>query len=355
VHRRRFIGTLAGGGIFTAFGDLACGANKEASFPDAGVAAEPLLVADPHAHPYELFVSQSYDSATPTIKIMKEVGMTLCSFAAVGDRVRYPGRHGMPFNDTQEQLRNMRRLEDDGELRLVLKFTDIQSVISSGKVLGGLMAIEGGDALEGKLQNLEAFHDYGVRLMTVMHDHDNEIGYNQRSASDGPLTSFGIQVIERMNKLGMVVDVAHAKTGTLKGIAQVCAGPLIDSHTSLLHPGEGRSGMRRLRTWDEMEVIAKTGGIVCTWPLAYVGSHSQRTTLEDWAREVVQMKTRLGIEHCGLGTDGGGGLPRLVKGWDSIASLPKLMEAMKVAGLSNRDIAAFAGGNLVRILARCLA
>lgn len=54
------------------------------------------------------------------------------------------------------------------------------------------MAIEGGDALEGRLENLDAFHDDGVRLLTLVHDRDNELGYNQRSGNDGPLSRFGI-------------------------------------------------------------------------------------------------------------------------------------------------------------------
>ena len=217
------------------------------------------------------------------------------------------------------------------------------------------MAIEGGDALEGKLTNLDAFHQEGVRLMTVVHDRDNEIGCNQRSGTDGSLTPFGVQVIERMNELGMVVDVAHTKTATLKGIAEVCAVPLVDSHTSPFLPGAERSGPRRLRTWPEMELVAKSGGVVCTWPLAYSGKNSERTTLRHWAEEIVHMKARLGIEHCGLGTDGGGGLPRFISGWESIASLPELISALRQAGLSEDDIAAFVGGNFLRVLGACLA
>jgi microsomal dipeptidase-like Zn-dependent dipeptidase len=69
----------------------------------------------------------------------------------------------------------------------------------------------------------------------------------------------------------------------------------------------------------------------------------------------VLMKSRLGIEHCGLGTDGGGGLPRLIKGWDSIASLPQLIVAMRDVGLTQDDIAAYVGGNFLRVLGKCLA
>jgi membrane dipeptidase len=162
-------------------------------------------------------------------------------------------------------------------------------------------------------------------------------------------------VVERMNAKGILVDVAHAKTATLKGIVEVSAAPVVDSHTSPLPPDTDPSRPTRLRTWAEMEMVAKTGGIVCTWPLAYSGGKHPRTTLRHWAEEILQVKTRLGMEHCGLGTDSGGNLPRTIAGWDSIASLPKLIGAMREVGLSQEDIAAYTGGNLLRILARCMA
>ena len=52
-----------------------------------------------------------------------------------------------------------------------------------------------------------------------------------------------------------------------------------------------------------LETIAKTEGIVCTWP---IGTSAHRSTFMDWALEILQMKKRLGMEHVGLGTDGGG-------------------------------------------------
>ena len=103
-----------------------------------------------------------------------------------------------------------------------------------------------------------------------------------------------------------------------------------------------------------MELVAETGGIICTWPLAYAGGNYPRTTLLDWAHEIVKMKRRLGIEHVGLGTDGGGNLPRKVKGWESILSLPKLIMAMEEVGLSQNEIAAYTGENFLRILNQCV-
>lgn len=313
-----------------------------------------LLLADAHAHPIAIEGRRSYDPSTPSPAMMRRGGLALSAFAAIGDLAFHPRRGGTPFADTRQQLAQALRLEAGGEVRFVRSGAEVAALRPGQAVMGGLLAIEGGDALEGRIENLDAFHADGVRMLTLVHDRDNEIGGNQRSSADGPLTSFGRQVIERMNERGMLIDVAHAKGQTLRGIVEASAVPLVDSHTSLLVEGEDGSGLRRLRTWSEMELVARGGGLVCTWPFAYRGNRSQRTTLREWAAEVVRMKSRLGIEHCALGTDGGGGLPRMVDGWSSIDSLPALLAELRAAGLSTDDVAAFAGGNFLRVLSRSL-
>jgi microsomal dipeptidase-like Zn-dependent dipeptidase len=348
LDRRNFLIRVGTAGLASSIATLGYGSEQGAAENVAGP-----LIADPHAHPFQFFGSRSTDRTTPTLELLQDANVALCAFAAVGDMTYQRGRIGMPFSDTVRQLEQVRHLEEKGQLGLVRKATDVLT-LSAHKACHGLMAIEGADALEGQLKNLDSFYAYGVRQITLLHERNNELGFNQRSREDGPLTRFGIETVERMNSLGMVVDVAHASTETLKSIAATTTQPLVDSHTSPFLPGEEGTGSRRLRTWQEMEWVAKTGGVVCTWPFAYVGKSSERTTLRHWAEEISMMKSRLGIEHCGLGTDGGGGLPRVVDGWKSIASLPRLMDAMRGVGLSQSDVAAIVGGNFLRVLSKCL-
>jgi microsomal dipeptidase-like Zn-dependent dipeptidase len=74
----------------------------------------------------------------------------------------------------------------------------------------------------------------------------------------------------------------------------------------------------------------ETGGVVCTWPLGWFADiNNHRTSFLDWANETLEVARHIGIEHVGLGTDGGGGLPELIEGYGSILDLPKLVEAME--------------------------
>lgn len=77
-------------------------------------------------------------------------------------------------------------------------------------------------------------------------------------------------------------------------------------------------------------------------------------TVDDWAAEIDYLMTRLGPDHVGLGTDGGGRLPGLVDGYINIKHLSNLAYAMADRGLSPADIHAYMGGNILRVLSQVL-
>jgi membrane dipeptidase len=309
---------------------------------------------DAHAHPYSLnsypyIVGRiKHSGSASTVERMKEAGLVASVFAAVGDRFGSDDPSKNLFEDTVEQINRIRHFEDRKMVRLIKNKSDLNFSGNNGELFGAIMAIEGGDAIGNDLQNINKFHDFGVRLITILHKHDNMIGFNQESKSDGPISSFGIKVIERMSELGILIDVAHSAPKTLKSISEVCHLPLLDSHTAPFPEGEENNFPNRARSWEEMELIAKSGGLICTMPIGYTLGHYSRMTLTSWANEIALMKNRLGIEHVGLGTDSGG-LPKVVNRWKSVSSLPSLLNELKAIGLSTDDLIAFAGGNFLRI------
>jgi microsomal dipeptidase-like Zn-dependent dipeptidase len=296
-------------------------------------------IVDAHAHMF----------TRPDVKEWLETGMAASAFAAVGDRIYLARRKiGTPRQDTLDQLDSIRGLAKAGFVKPVLRTADIPESLSEGQVPGAILSIEGGDALEGKVEAVAGFYDLGVRIITIVHYVVNELGDIMTAPPrHNGLTRAGISVVEKMQSLGMVVDVAHAHTETLKHVVAITGKPVIDSHTSLCRD-DGRCG--RSRTWKEMELVAGTGGLVGTWPLSYGG----RKTFRDWAREILEMKQRLGVAHIGLGTDDGGKLPRMVSGYRDTRDLGHLIKAMEEVDLSRDDISAFLGGNLVRVLRECI-
>ena len=348
MRRRDFIlGSLAGG-LAWRFGRDILFASDDLPRGDREIMLG-LRPWDAHAHPHSFF-SDRPDATTPTLAMMKEASLAVCVFSAVGDRIynlRGGARGGKPKFDTAGQLDRVKGWAKDGDISLIKKKADLDNLQT--EQLEAIVGIEGGDALEGNLENLDYFYvEYSVRMITLMHDRTNEIGGHQRAAlNDSGLTPFGRKLVEGMNQRGIIIDVAHAGSNTLKDISALSAKPVVDSHTS---PSPREEPLGRFRSWPEMEQVAKTGGLICTWPLAYPG----RRTLDDWAKEIVTMKTRLGMDHVGLGTDGGGRLPKTVEGYRNILDLPKLVRAMAEEGLSRTEIQAYLGGNLERVVRACL-
>jgi membrane dipeptidase len=359
MNRRQFLRCSAFCGLSVSLESFS---HVAQSFP-AAKNDQPLLkglqIIDAHAHPDRYVYNSRPMDNTSTLRAIRKLGMVASCFAAVGDSVFLnQGRvGGTEYHSTKTQLEWwLKGIVKSGKVKLVLRASDIPAVLDAESPPGAILAVEGGDALRGDPDNVNEFYRLGVRIITLIHYRNNELGDTMRmwrNLSPGPprkgLTPAGRKVVERMQDLGIVVDVSHAHAATLKQIAEMSSRPLVDSHTnpcSVEDPVQcGRS-----RTWKEMEWIAKTDGVVCTWPLAYTRGATTRTTFSDWAKEILEMKNRLGIEHVGLGTDGGGDLPGLIEGYRDIGDLLKLVSAMQEVGLSQNEIAAFMGGNFHRVL-----
>ena len=78
-----------------------------------------------------------------------------------------------------------------------------------------------------------------------------------------------------------------------------------------------------------------------------------RKTFSDWAKEILEMKKRLGMDHVGLGTDGGGGVI-CIDGYHDVRDLVHLVVAMREVGLSDEDIKSYMGENFHRLLQQCI-
>jgi microsomal dipeptidase-like Zn-dependent dipeptidase len=354
MKRREFLKNCIAIGASLALGNTMGYANPLVNRKRNGFPPGTLLI-DPHAHPDIFPCTPSYCDQTSTLEKVTELQMNASSFAGVGDR--RTGPTPVPFDELLTQLDIVRNFEEEGKVTIVRGPSDLPRYINPRTfVPGALLAVEGATSIGTDVDKVDALYDYGVRLITPMHYMVNDIGDIMTAAEvNGGLTATGQEIVERMMALGIIVDVAHAHINTLQGIveiAQINGVPIIDSHTSLTLR-ENPYGTTRLRTWEEMEMVAQTDGIVCTWPLAWRAGEYHRTSFLDWASENLAIAQRIGIEHIGLGTDGGGGLPDLIEGYRSILDLPKLGRAMDAVGFREREIAAYMGGNLFRVIRQC--
>lgn len=353
---------------------LTLGTKKShAAFPwlRKGILPPGMFVVDAHAHPDQFYDPYPHDPVpdlSSSLEKITTLGMRGSNFAAVGDHQTDDGQGAaFPWSYVMGQIKHVNDLEIGGSVKIVRSRDDVRRYLyQKGSIPAAILSLEGaspmgivGAAAPGIDDGMNELFEKGVRMITVMHRGDNQFGTNMSyQGTDGTgLTPLGQRLVEGMISRGMVIDGAHAYSKTIKdmaNIARINGFPIIDSHTSL-SPQSQPNGSR-LRTWKEMEIIVRTGGIICTWPLQWESTELgvRRLTIRDWARENFEIKKRFGAAHIALGTDGGGQLPDMVDGYTSILDLPKLIAAMYRAGFEKWEIELYMGGNFRRVLEACL-
>lgn len=234
-------------------------------------------------------------------------------------------------------------------LRLIRTRADLQAVLAARadgqRVLGALLGSEGGHPLEGDLANLDVLYDAGFRLMGLTHFFDNELGgsLHGEGGSGAGLSDFGRQVVEAMNRRGMVIDLAHASPQVVRDVLAIPGARPILSHTGI----HGHCASDRNLDDDLVRQIAAKGGLVGIgfWSDVVCGG-----TPADIAGAITAAIALVGEDHVALGSDydGSVGVP-----FDA-AQLPALTQALLDTGLSEPVIAKVMGGNMMRYLAETL-
>ena len=355
MNRRQFLRSSATWGASLALGNIISSCAQAPIKPQIDQ-LKGIRIIDAHSHPDQFHTNRrALLDETSTLDAIKAIRMAASPFSAVGDSSRPYGAFLPYYQSVKVQLERVKDLVKSGKVKLVLKAGDVPRGFEPDFTPGAILAIEGGDPLEGIPERVNEFYQLGVRMITLVHYRNNELGdimakYRNPApcpARDG-LTQAGRKVVGRMQELGMVVDVAHAHPLTLKQVVEITSKPLLDSHTSPCSE-EDPSKCRRYRTWKDMELVAKTGGLICTWPMKRLA----RKTFLDWAKEILEMKKRLGMNHVGLGTDGGGGV-HCLDGYRDVRDLVRLVAAMQEVGLAQEDIKSYMGENFYRVLRQCL-
>lgn len=283
---------------------------------------------------------------------MQAANVRCAFFAAVGDGVvirRGPGgirnyrdpQPGELHRNTIGQLERVRARAAEGKVRLVLRRGDLATLGTETRT-AALMAIEGGDPLDGRPERVREFHDLGVRSIQLVHYRINELGDIQTEPRrHGGLTDAGAAVVREMNRLGMVVDGAHAPTETLRGIVDASRTPIIVSHTG---PAAVRSGVRRHLADDAMRAVAARGGVVAIWPLV----PSRPATLDQFLKELRHVQKTIGIDHVGFATDMTGMANQTaVLTYTEFAAVPA---ALLAAGFAEDEARRILGANVLRVM-----
>jgi len=174
-----------------------------------------------------------------------------------------------------------------------------------------------------------------------VHYRVNELGDIQTEApAHGGLTSFGRSVVRELNRLGIVVDVAHATQAVVAGVIETTTQPIILSHSNI----QDASGWARFISADHARLVAKTGGIIGAMPIIF---GRRGDDVGGYVRYISRLVDVVGIDHVAVGTDMDGIGPSAI--FTSYARWPSLAAALLDHGYAREDVAKVLGGNAQRV------
>lgn len=210
------------------------------------------------------------------------------------------------------------------------------------------IGIENGYGIGKDITNLKKYKDRGVNYITLTHTVDNDIcDASSRSKNEwGGLSPFGYEVIQQMNRLGIIVDISHVHENTFWDVIKETKVPIIASHSSV----RALCDHDRNLNDKQLKALAENGGVIqlCPVDIFVVKGGKNNATLDQFMDHIDYVVKLIGIDHVGIGTDfdGGGGVAGLRGANDVINITMKLIER----GYSDEDIAKIWGGNFLRVL-----
>ncbi|MHB8344853.1 MAG: dipeptidase [Ferrimicrobium sp.] len=317
---------------------------------------------DLHAHPGRCFLAgidlddplgillstASWDASVAEII---HAGMAAVAFATVAD-LRVLGfsedgelrevrsfDKGEAYTDHRRQLEGLRELAKLNRLPIVHSADDIIAAHEAG-VAALFLTCEGADFVEDRLERLLESHTAGVRSITIMHYRRNHFGDLQTEESiHGGLTGAGRELVHEMNRVGLLIDVAHASFATTMGVLEESSAPVVLSHSHL--EGKGRDHPRLIRR-EHAVAVAAQGGVVGAWP---AGVSSE--TFEDFVDEIVRLVDAIGVEHVAIGTDMDANYRPVMNQYAQFGSIG---QSLAKRGLSAAELDQVLGDNAVSLI-----
>jgi len=264
---------------------------------------------------------------------------------------------------------------------LVTSVAELQATVAAGKV-GVIMEFENTLPLDGDLHMVDIFYRLGLRVMQLTYNERNLVADGCTERTDAGLSDFGLQVIERMNRLGILVSLSHTGKHSCMEALEASSAPCVYSHSNPLafcnHP--------RNIDDEQIRAVARKGGLVGICAIGMFlrlnSTAANPSTVEDYLDCVDHVARLAGVEHVGLGLDlidneeefSRQGVmswrnfppersnrifkPQFIppadvwhtaRGLEKISDMPNVTAGLLRRGYSKSDIALIMGGNWLRV------
>lgn len=246
------------------------------------------------------------------------------------------------------QAKQLEALEKaSGQFRLIKTTADLEDYLAqrqdNKKITAGLLGLEGAQALEGKLENVDALYKAGFRTVGLAHFFDNEVSGSVHGLRQQGLTPLGKQVLQRLEELNMTVDLAHASPQTIDEVLQRTKRPVLVSHTGV----QGTCDNVRNLSDRNLQKIAQTGGIIGIgfWETAVCGENADAIV-----NAIRYTRDLVGVDHVALGSDFDGAVQMPF----DASEMVQLTDALKKNGFPESEIKQIMGLNIIHFLQKTL-
>ena len=250
-----------------------------------------------------------------------------------------------PFERSMWHATRLERAADSAPdtIRLIRTPQDIDAVLAErGEAtapVGGMFSVEGLHNLEGDGANLQRLHDQGLRMAGLVHFFDNALAGSMHGEAKGGLTALGREMVQEMEQLGIIVDIAHCSHECVAEVLAMARRPVVSSHGGV----QATCGINRNLTDAEIRGVAATGGVI---GVGYFEGAVCGTSPADIVAAMRHITNLVGVEYVALGSDFDGSVE---VGFDT-SQLVQVTQALLDDGFSEDDIRAIMGLNALRVL-----
>lgn len=237
-------------------------------------------------------------------------------------------------------------IESNPGFELVTQKGQIQRLKTEGKT-GAILALEGFEAIGPDLRFLDLYYQLGLRMASLTHNRRNLFADGpQVGVNTGGLTVLGRQAVQRMNQIGIILDLVHTNEACFWEALELSQAPVVVSHLSPYafqrwRGEDPQPGYNRQLDRPALEALARKGSVIG----AIFFGHR---TVPEVADNVLTLLELAGEDHVGLGSDLYG-LDYAPSGLETIDRLPALTEELLKRGLSDTVILKILGGNMLRL------
>lgn len=267
-------------------------------------------------------------------------------FALYFDLEKYKNN---PYNRFEEMLNKfMEQINQHSDyISLTKNYNDIIKNEGENKI-SAILSIEEGGVLNGKIENLYKVYEKGVRLITLTWNYENEIGYPHSDKNNLGLKPFGIEVVEKMNELGMIIDVSHINDCGFYEVSKISKKPFVASHSN----SRSITNHSRNLTDDMIRVLGNSGGITGINFCKFFLGNKPISNIDDMISHIKHIANIGGIDVVALGTDFDG-IPNGLE-IENISEIYRLEDRLSKVGFKSSEIDKIMYQNAMRVFKEIL-